>query len=406
MIQKVKKFIIAIICVSLVFYFLIQQYNIYDIDNLAYVIALGFDVGDNNILKLSFQISALGSSSGESGKAQSDNPKVNTVECSSLENGINIMNSYLSKDLNLAHCKMIIFSEELASMDISRHIYTLVNNEQIRSDANILISRCSAEYFLNNSKPVLESLAARYYETVPLSSEYTGYTQNVTLKQFFIKLSCKCQNPVSILGDVNSSESQSQFDDLSNLEKDSSYKAGQTNINHSSKEVETIGLAVFKNESLVGELTAFETLCHLMVTNQINRAQLTIPNPFVQNESITLLLKPTDNFKKDVKLVNNTPYISVSPSFEANILTSTKLSPNLSQDEISMLEQSAVSFLNSKISDYLYKTSKQFKSDIDEFGKDAAKYFLYTKDWEDFNWNNAYENAFFNIDSKIRIVSG
>lgn len=405
MIPKIKKFIIAIICVSLVFYFLIQQYNIYDIDNLAYVIALGFDVGDNNILKLSFQISALGSSSGESGKAQSDNPKVNTVECSSLENGINIMNSYLSKDLNLAHCKMIVFSEELASMDISRHIYTLVNNEQIRSDANILISRCSAEYFLNNSKPVLESLAARYYETVPLSSEYTGYTQNVTLKQFFIKLSCKCQNPVSILGDVNSSESQSQFSDLSNLEKDSSYKAGQTNINHSSKEVETIGLAVFKNESLVGELTAFETLCHLMVTNQINRAQLTIPNPFVQNESVTLLLKP-NNFKKDVKLVNNTPYISVSPSFEANIITSTKLSPNLSQDEISMLEQSAVSFLNSKISDYLYKTSKQFKSDIDEFGKDAAKYFLYTKDWEDFNWNNAYENAFFNIDSKIRIVSG
>ena len=94
MIQKIKKFIIAIVCVALVFYFLLQQYNLYDIDNLAYVIALGFDVGDNNILKLSFQISALGSSSGESGKAQSDNPKVNTVECSSLENGINIMNSY------------------------------------------------------------------------------------------------------------------------------------------------------------------------------------------------------------------------------------------------------------------------------------------------------------------------
>ena len=158
MIQKIKKFIIAIVCVALVFYFLLQQYNLYDIDNLAYVIALGFDVGDNNILKLSFQISALGSSSGESGKAQSDNPKVNTVECSSLENGINIMNSYLSKDLNLAHCKMIIFSEELASMDISDYIYTLVNNNQIRSDSNILISRCSAEYFLNNSKPVLESL--------------------------------------------------------------------------------------------------------------------------------------------------------------------------------------------------------------------------------------------------------
>ena len=403
--QKAKKFLIAIVCISLLFYFLNNRYNIYDIDNLAYVIALGFDVGTNNVLKISFQVSALGSSSGESGKAKSDNPKVNTVECSSLENGINIMNSYLSKDLNLAHCKMIVFSEELASMDISDQVYTLINNDQIRSDSNILISRCNAEYFLNNSKPILESLAAKYYETVPLSSEYTGYTQNVTLKQFFIKMSCKYQNPVAILGNVNSTSSHTVFEDLSNLDQDSNYKAGQTNINHSSNEVETIGLAVFKDENLVGELTAFETLCHLIVTNQINRAQITLPNPFVQNESVTLLLKPTNNFKKDINIVNSTPYISISPNFEANILTSNKHTPDLTQSQIETIEEYAMSFLNSKISEYLYKTSKQFKSDIDEFGQYASKYFLYTKDWENFDWNSAYENAFFNIDSKIRIVS-
>lgn len=171
-----------------------------NIDNLAFTVALGLDVGENNKIKVSFQLSVPGSESAGSGSAQSDSSIVNTIECSSIDAGINILNTYLSKEVNLSHCKVIVFSEEFAYLGISEALYSLMNNIQIRPDCNIIISRCTAEYFLNNSKPILEKLSAKYYEIAPSSSEYTGYTDNVTLSEFFSEYTDSLSECHGILG--------------------------------------------------------------------------------------------------------------------------------------------------------------------------------------------------------------
>ena len=88
------------------------------IDELAYVVAIGFDVGENSDLKISFQINMPSSSKEQSsGDSSSEGPSsvINTVECNSFDVGVNLLNSYLSKKVNMTHCKYLIFSEELAS---------------------------------------------------------------------------------------------------------------------------------------------------------------------------------------------------------------------------------------------------------------------------------------------------
>lgn len=37
-----------------------------------------------------------------------------TIECNSIDSGINLLNSFISKRINLAHCKAFVFSETLA----------------------------------------------------------------------------------------------------------------------------------------------------------------------------------------------------------------------------------------------------------------------------------------------------
>lgn len=59
-----------------------------------------------------------------------------------------------------------------------------MNNIEFRSDANIVVCKNSTEMFLKSSKPSLEQLSARYYESIPTSSEYTGYTANITFGDF------------------------------------------------------------------------------------------------------------------------------------------------------------------------------------------------------------------------------
>ena len=117
-----NKLLSKIFIFALIVMFIIGFSNSYfslNIDNLAYVLALGIDKGDDNNLKVSFQFSTPVSSS-ESGSSEPVKTMVNTTSASSISTAINLMNSYLGKQINLSHCKVIIFSEELAYEGISK----------------------------------------------------------------------------------------------------------------------------------------------------------------------------------------------------------------------------------------------------------------------------------------------
>lgn len=194
--KYIKLFIILTICIIS----LTGCYNQHSIDDLAYVVAIGIDVGTSNTLKVSFQIANTNSSGDKnSSNSQASESVISSIECDSIDSGINLVNSYISKQVNLSHCKAIVFSEKLASTDLSKYIYTLVNKIQVRPNCNIIISRCDANYFLKNSKPTLEKLSAKYYEVAPTSTEYTGYSDNITLQDFFSSIEDTFKDPYAIL---------------------------------------------------------------------------------------------------------------------------------------------------------------------------------------------------------------
>ena len=104
-----------------------------NLDNLAYVVALGIDKGDSNVLKLTFQFASPSGDSSGSSSSQSDTSSITTIECSSIDSGISLMNSYMTKKVNLSHCKAIVISESLAvSRNIRIYIYI---NESCRGSS-------------------------------------------------------------------------------------------------------------------------------------------------------------------------------------------------------------------------------------------------------------------------------
>ncbi|MGN1326671.1 MAG: hypothetical protein ACI4VQ_01090, partial [Clostridia bacterium] len=236
--SHLKKIIYLILAIFIVLFALSGVYSTRNIDNLAYIIAIGLDVGDNNTLKLSIQLSKPVESSGTSSTGDSKSI-INSVECSSIISGLNLFNSYLSRRVNLSHCKAVVISEELASTGVSDYIYTLLNDVEVSPHANVIISKSTAKEFLDSSTPELEGLASKYYELAYNSSEYTGYTQNVTLIEFFSDLADTFKQPVAILGSVNSGSlsSSKEVQDLSSsggnnsstafneANRDNSYKA-------------------------------------------------------------------------------------------------------------------------------------------------------------------------------------
>lgn len=226
--MRIKVFLLLLIC-SISIFFFTGCSSSRGIEDKAYAIALGIDTSDTHDVKISIQFAVLNSSessSSSSGSSSNDNSSLLSVDCSSIDSGISLINSYISKQVNLSHCKAVIISEEYSSSGISDVIYTLVNNIELRPDCSIIISKCDAYDFLENSKPVFESNPAEYFEQNFNSSEYTGYLANVTLADFYYNILNTSSNASAILAGINTKETQSRVNPNASL-LDDDYIAGR-----------------------------------------------------------------------------------------------------------------------------------------------------------------------------------
>lgn len=194
------KYIFLILILLLSMFCLSGCYDARGVETLAYAVALGIDKSADDTIRLTLQFAVPTSSDSTSSSSQTSSSTVIYVDCSTIDSGISLINSYISKKVNLSHCKAIVISETLAYEGISDYIYTLVNNVEIRPDCYIIISRCDAYDFLSNSTPTLESVSARYYELILNSSEYTGYAETIYLSDFYKAILSSTEQPVAILG--------------------------------------------------------------------------------------------------------------------------------------------------------------------------------------------------------------
>lgn len=400
-----KKIFVFFSAIFIILLIVASKYNTTSesIENLAYVIAIGIDSGNNNLIKLTLQI-ATPSSSGSDSSEQSSEATTTTVECSNINSGLNMVNSYISKKINLSHCKIIVFSEEFASNGINDEISTLATHVEIRPACSVAISKCDAKDFIEMTKPVLVTLTARFYEVVVNSGNYTGYSTNVNLLDFYKSLKDYCSQPVAILAGINVPSTQSIPDNVNYIDLDSSYSAGNALIENKNS-MQISGLAVFNNGYYIGELDSMDSICHLILKNELQNAMISIPDPFNSTELINLSLNQLEKPDISVKLVNGSPYISCNIKLKANINSLVSNSDFSTKENLNIICEYANSYLSYHINNYLYKTSKELKSDTVGFGRYLLSSFSTLPDWYNQDWISNYQNSFFDISVDTTITN-
>ena len=164
-----------------------------------------------------------------------------------------------------------------------------------------------------------------------------------------------------------------------------------------------VGLAVFKDDKLVGTLSPEETLWYSLLKNEVDKFLVSIDNPNNENEKIDITLNSLSSVYFDVDVSSDTPKINIKFNLNGKIINNT--------DQISIYKQNNVindnlkQYLGNKILDYLYKTSKEYNSDIECFYKIAKKEFLTNTDLDNYNWEEKYKNAEFNIEFNDDIIT-
>ena len=422
------------------------SYTSRNISNLAYIFALGIDKGENAKIKISAQLSKIATSTGGGGSSgEGNNPILISCEANSIFSGINLLNTYIGKELNLAHCSVFVFSKEFAQDGISSEIYSLINNEEVRPSTNLVLSTCDAYDYLKNSNPNLERLTTKYYETFSITDRFTGYISNITIGNFYNTLASKDEEATAILGGLNSaarsenskSSSNSNKSDSSDTEKLSSESSGSSNSsnnssnessNQSSQEqensiinpedltagtssasgkrgTENIGLAVFENDKFRGELTATETICHLLINNDLDSCIISIGNPIVESEKMELQLFPSKKTKITINIIDGIPHISIKLYLNADVMTLEQDIDYEVPETLEKISSTAKDYLKNEFDKYLNKVSKEYNCDIDEFYTKAIGHFATIPEWENFNWKEKFKNAVFNVDLDFNVTS-
>jgi len=379
-----------------------SSYLSLSIDNLAYVLAIGIDKGKDNRLEVSFQFSNTKNAT-ESGTSEKTPPLLDTVSAPSLSTAINLMNSYMGKELNMSHCKIIIFSEELATEGISEEIYTLINDTQVRPSANIVVSKCTAKNYIQKTSPELENLISKYYEIFTNSSKYTGFKPDATIGDFFNSMICKTCEPYAILGGLTEEQPINQGNN--HIQENYNVKANQTPIEGENGS-ENIGIAAFKHDKLIGELCALETISFLTVKNKVDRFLVSIPDPDDTSSYLDIYLTSKMPTTIDIDTSTSSPFIKVKTGFTGKIYSMSDDAKYLDTKLLNNISETCNKYLESVLCDYLYKTAKDFKTDINGLGKYALSNFFTTEDFDAYNWLDNYKNAFFKVEVDTSVKSG
>lgn len=92
-----------------------SSYTSHNMSNLAYVLALGIDVGENSKMKISAQFTNSDSFSPSSSSSdEASSIFLVSSEANSIYSCLNLINTYIGKEINLSHCSVVIFSEAFA----------------------------------------------------------------------------------------------------------------------------------------------------------------------------------------------------------------------------------------------------------------------------------------------------
>ena len=92
-----------------------SSYTSHNMSNLAYVLALGIDIGENAKMKVSAQFTNSDSFSPSSSSSdEASGIVLVSGESNSIYSCLNLINTYIGKEINLSHCSAVVFSEEFA----------------------------------------------------------------------------------------------------------------------------------------------------------------------------------------------------------------------------------------------------------------------------------------------------
>lgn len=413
--HKLKRVIIVFICLANIM-LLTGCFDQREIDDLAYPLAVGLDLGVADNLRLTLQLASPlsigggggGSSGGGGGGSQGGGQgptSIITVDAPSIYSGLNMINNIISKEINMSHTKLVVFSRPLAEKGVEMYLHSLHRGREFRPDIYVAVSKDPPDQYLKAVKPTLESSPAKYYELM-LGKGFTSFYPTVRLNSFYYKTESDAVEPVAILTGLSNFKTVDDLKKAGNkksgteIKPEGHYEAGRIPAVADQKN-EFTGVAVFKNEKMVATMNGLESSCMQLVTGEYKYAYWTLPDAYRKDRAVVM------NIFQRKKPVINAEIKNGKPSFKINLdlegdFTSIQSSINY-ENYPEAMEKETSEMIKEEITAMLKRTLYEFDSDICGLGRYIKGKFLTWAEWKEYDWPDKYKNSSFEINVKFKI---
>ena len=368
-----------------------------EIDQSAYLIALGIDQGNKTKFTYTFQIASPGATSGSESSGDEESSKssgtVNiTVDSDDFYTAKSLINSGMNKTVDMSHLKLIVFSSEVENQDFLSHSQLFLHERQVRPHTSVAVATEGASQYLNSVKPTLEPNTAKYYELASLGSNNIYYPTK-TISDFVDQLDGVSRASALPIAHIKGQHSEGKATPSPSMwiSADSS----QADM-ESSCLFET---AVFKNGNLVGILGNDYTMIYNMLIKNIKAFTVSLKNPHDPSSALVFRITVPKSAKykvqKDAKPCN----ITVSQTLDAQFLGG-YLPKGF--DDFESLYSFAENVLFQKTNDFFYFISRDMCADIMSVGTKLD--FASAKPLSPEAWDKLYTTADFNVNLKLRYI--
>lgn len=418
-----------------------------ELEDVAWVQAMGFDPGVDGYLATTFQIGIPHSlrSATVSGGGAGGAPEYLTVTIHSrtaLE-ALDLVSLNLGRRVSLVHTQLFLFGEELARSGLRGLVGALDRFREVRGSALVAVVRGRAEDLLRINTSPLEVSPSRFIQTVLQQHIYAGLFKASSLARDLTNLSeSSVKSPVvpllGIASDYTPPEGQdgqggqgrqgSQGESSPGEQYPSTPEVGETlepdkvprpllppDGNTTFGEagmipkmgggpVTVLGVAVFRGDKLAGTLSGEETRALLAVLEDLERASFAVPDPERPDDvqySLGFTAQSATS-KVKVKRSGENVEIDVKVSLEVSYV-SPKTQTDYTDPRLVYVAESALASYFKEILDRAIKRTQEMGADAFGFGRRVKMTFLTWPDFEAFEWPNRYKDAKITTEVEVHV---
>ncbi|MEW8977107.1 MAG: Ger(x)C family spore germination protein [Symbiobacterium sp.] len=373
-------------------------WNKMELEEGAYVLAVGIDEGKGSPYAVTVVIAKPSALAGEKNGGGDEPPVLTTTaEAPSLASARAVLHGYVGRQVLFHHTMVFFVHEELARTKGLPFLDELLRFRQIRETAFLVVTREPAADFLRALKPELEKDPVRFIAQLTYHYRTSGTLPAASqIRAVASLLNVGYAQPVTYYAAL--------VDEGSPAKKGSpdprvGYAAGEL-PRQGGIPVEMIGAAAFRQSRMVGVLTAEETRALLMLQNRFQSAYAAFRDPRQPGQYVTLHLRRGRPTRIVLERLGERPAIRAEVILEAEVVampSGVDYSEPGAQEE---LERAVAGQLEETLQALIRKT-QEWRVDVVGFGRYAIARFPTVQAWESYSWPERYPEA--EVHTSVRV---